>query len=91
MKKIEDCMDKSKEILISTDHGGLEMKNFLAKKLQEAGYKINDIGPKSFDPNDDYCDYASALAKRISLGLNERGILICRSGVGMTINANRFH
>lgn len=91
MKKIEDCMDKSKEILISTDHGGLEMKNFLAKKLQEAGYKISDIGPKSFDPNDDYCDYASALAKRISLGLNERGILICRSGVGMTINANRFN
>jgi glycine hydroxymethyltransferase len=91
MKRIEDCMDKTKEILISTDHGGLEMKNFLAKKLQEAGYKINDIGPKTFDPNDDYCDYASALAKRISLGLNERGILICRSGVGMTINANRFN
>ncbi|HBM15142.1 MAG TPA: glycine hydroxymethyltransferase [Lentisphaeria bacterium] len=84
-------MDKSKEILISTDHGGLEMKDFLVKKLQEEGYKINDIGPRSFDPQDDYCDYASSLAKRISLGLNERGILICRSGVGMTINANRFN
>lgn len=91
MKKIEDHFSKNMEILISTDHGGLEMKNFLAKKLQEAGYKVNDIGPKSFDPTDDYCDYASKLAEKISKGENECGILICRSGVGMTINANRFN
>ncbi len=91
MKKIEDRFDKNMEILISTDHGGLEMKNFLAKKLQESGYKIKDIGPKSFDPADDYCDYASRLAEKISKGENVCGILICRSGVGMTINANRFN
>lgn len=91
MKKIEDHFSKNMEVLISTDHGGIEMKNFLAKKLQEAGYKVNDIGPKSFDPTDDYCDYASKLAEKISKGENECGILICRSGVGMTINANRFN
>lgn len=90
MKKIEDCTGKNSEILIATDHGGLDMKSFMVKKLTEAGYKVVDLGPKVYDANDDYCDYASLLAEKISKGKYERGILVCRSGVGMTINANRF-
>jgi glycine hydroxymethyltransferase len=91
MKKIEDWFGKNNEVLIATDHGGLEMKDFLIKKL--AGEKINfvDLGPHEFDPSDDYPDYASKLSLAISKGKAECGILICRSGVGMAINANRFN
>lgn len=91
MKKIEDCAGKSSEILIATDHGGLELKNFIVKRLSEEGYKVLDLGPNEYDANDDYCDYASILAKKISKNEACRGILICRSGIGMAINANRFH
>ena len=91
MRRIEDCVGKKSEILIATDHGGLEMKGFIVKKLSESGYKVIDLGPKAYDANDDYCDYASILAEKISKGESERGILICRSGIGMAINANRFH
>jgi len=91
MKKIENYVGKNSEILIAADHGGLEIKSFIVKKLSEAGYKFTDLGPKNYDANDDYCDYASILAGKISKGEFERGILICRSGIGMAINANRFH
>ena len=91
MKKISDWFGKNKEVLIATDHGGLEMKDFLIKKL--AGEKINfvDLGPHKLDSTDDYPDYASKLSLAISKGNADCGILICRSGVGMAINANRFN
>ncbi|MCP4176389.1 MAG: RpiB/LacA/LacB family sugar-phosphate isomerase [bacterium] len=91
MKKIEDWFGKNKEVLIATDHAGLEMKDFLVKELKNAGIKIVDLGPNSLDPKDDYSDYASKLAHLISIGKESCGILICRSGAGMTINANRFN
>ena len=91
MKQIEDWFGKNSEILIATDHGGLEMKNFLVKKLSEADINLTDLGPHTLDPQDDYPDYASKLAAAISKGNADCGILICRSGVGMAINANRFN
>jgi len=91
MKKIEDWFGKQNEVLIATDHGGVQMKNFLSKKLSEEGIKIKDLGPYSIDPADDYPDYCSKLANMVSKGSADLGILICRSGIGMSINANRFH
>ncbi|HJO94996.1 MAG TPA: serine hydroxymethyltransferase [Victivallales bacterium] len=91
MKKIEDWFGKNNEVLIATDHAGLEMKDFIVKELKNSGIKIVDLGPTSLDPKDDYSDYASKLAHLISIGKASCGILICRSGAGMAINANRFN
>lgn len=91
MKEIKDWVGEDVEVLIASDHGGLEMKDFIYKKLEESGVKIKDLGPKQLEPEDDYSDYASKLASRISQGEYKCGILICRSGTGMGINANRFH
>ncbi len=91
MKRIEDWFGKNKEVLIATDHGGLEMKNFLIEKLADENINFVDLGPHQLDPTDDYPDYASKLAQTISRGEAQCGILICRSGVGMAINANRFN
>lgn len=77
-------------IPIASDHAGIEMKNRLVSELKKMGYNPVDIGGK--DPNvpDDYPDYAHPLAKEISTGEAKRGILLCGSGVGMDIVANRY-
>ncbi len=77
-------------IPIASDHAGIEMKDRLVSELKKMGYNPVDIGEK--DPNvpDDYPDYAHPLAKEISAGEAKRGILLCGSGVGMDIVANRY-
>ncbi len=77
-------------IPIASDHAGIEMKDRLVSELKKMGYNPVDIGGK--DPNvaDDYPDYAHPLAKEVSNGEAKRGILLCGSGVGMDIVANRY-
>ncbi|MCF7790567.1 MAG: serine hydroxymethyltransferase [Victivallales bacterium] len=91
MKKINDWYDNFGEVLIASDHGGLEMKKIIRNTLQEKGTETLDLGPDKYVSTDDYSDYAAELSSRISKGKNKCGILICRSGAGMVINANRFH
>tara|TARA_B100000963_G_scaffold53391_1_gene41527 strand:+ start:10314 stop:10760 length:447 start_codon:yes stop_codon:yes gene_type:complete len=74
-------------ILISSDHAGYELKQFIKSHLNKKNFKIKDFGP--FDTNSvDYPDYAKKLAKKISV--NNYGILICGTGIGMSIVANRY-
>ncbi len=75
-------------IALAADHGGLELKNELAKRLQE-GYEVIDLGANVFVPDDDYPDFAEAVATSVASGKAERGILICGSGVGASITANK--
>jgi ribose 5-phosphate isomerase B len=77
-------------IPIASDHAGIELKNRLVSELKKMGYAPDDIGGN--DPNvpDDYPDYAHPLAKEVSDGKAARGILLCGSGVGMDIVANRY-
>ena len=91
MWKIKDWYGSKSKIMIGTDHGGFEMKKILIEKLTDKGFEVVDMGPACVDPEDDYSDYAAKVASPISKGEADLGILICRSGVGMTINANRFH
>ncbi len=91
MENIIDWYGKNGDLLIAADHGGLELKDFLSGKLKEMGINVVDMGPYEFAPNDDYPDYAAKFASAISKGDGDRGILICRSGVGMGIVANRFN
>ncbi len=76
-------------IAIASDHAGYEMKNFIKNVLFEMGHKVIDMGTDS-SCSVDYPDYAEAVAKAISEGLYERGILICGTGIGMSIVANKF-
>ncbi len=76
---------------IASDHGGFELKKKLMQYLASLGYSARDFGPFVFDPDDDYSDFGSDMAQAIARGELETGVLICRSGIGMSIDANRFH
>lgn len=75
------------EILIASDHAGFELKSELIKYLQEKNLPIKDLGCNSKD-SVDYPDFAKKLADKIDT--NQLGILICGSGIGISIAANRF-
>jgi glycine hydroxymethyltransferase len=91
MKKIADWQGKKLRVVIGTDHGGFEMKKQLREMLGELGINAIDAGAHKFDAEDDYSDFGAAVGNMIIQGDATCGILICRSGVGMGIVANRFH
>jgi ribose 5-phosphate isomerase B len=74
---------------IGADHGGFEMKQQLAKLLVSAGHEVVDFGNKTFDPDDDYPDFAIPLARAVANGDLERGVVVCGSGVGASVAANK--
>ena len=75
-------------VALGADHGGFTLKNELSTRLQEA-YEILDLGAKAFDPTDDYPDFAKAVAQAVASGQAERGIIVCGSGVGACVAANK--
>lgn len=77
-------------IAIAGDHNGFTMKNDLVSHLAHAGHQIIDLGPNELDTSDDYPDYALAVANAIVSGKAERGILVCGSGVGASVAANKI-
>ncbi len=76
-------------ISIGADHGGVDLKHAIITHLQAAGVRVNDFGTNTTD-SVDYSDYANDVARSVKSGLTDRGILICRSGIGMSMAANRF-
>lgn len=76
-------------IPIASDHAGFAMKEMLASELHRMGYEVQDLGATSADPSD-YPDFAHPLAREISAGEAKRGILLCGSGIGADIVANRY-
>ena len=77
-------------IAVGSDHGGYNLKEAVKKRLQEQGHQVEDMGVFS-DQASDYPEQAVAVAKAVAQGRAERGVLVCGSGVGMSITANRFH
>ena len=77
-------------IAIAADHAGFELKNLLKTDLGKAGHGVADLGAHRFDAGDDYPDFAEALGMAIVRGEAERAILICGSGVGASIAANKL-
>lgn len=75
---------------VGADHGGFEMKEQLAKLLTSQGHEVIDFGNKVLDRNDDYPDFAIPLARAVANGDVERGILVCGSGVGASVAANKI-
>ena len=83
-------MNKSEDrIAIASDHGGFNIKNILSEYLLQKGHKIDDLGTYSSD-SVDYPDFAHTIAERIANGIDKRAILICGTGIGMSITANRY-
>lgn len=75
-------------ITIGSDHAGFELKKTLIDHLKQTGHQLTDVGTDSTAPVD-YPDFAEAVALSLLRGENERGILICGSGVGAAVAANK--
>jgi RpiB/LacA/LacB family sugar-phosphate isomerase len=77
----------AQKILIASDHAGFELKSLLKKELTNLGFSVVDLGCNSAEKSVDYPDFAQKLCKKLK---KEFGILICGSGIGISIAANRF-
>lgn len=77
------------KIAIGSDHGGYKLKEAVKKYLLAQGHKVKDFGTYS-EESCDYPDFAFKVAKAVAAKKFERGVLVCGSGVGVTIAANRF-
>ena len=78
------------KVAIASDHGGYEYKKILLAEIREKGYDLIDLGAFTEQPADDYPDHAEAVANALLREEAERGILICGSGVGVCVAANKF-
>lgn len=78
------------KIYLGADHRGFTLKEKIAKWLFEWGYEFMDVGAQSLDPGDDYPKYASEVASLVAQNKGSRGILLCKSGVGVEVVANKF-
>ena len=78
-------------IYFGADHRGFNLKEALKNFAREQGYEVADLGNSRYDEHDDYPDFAALVAKKVSLDPERsRGILVCGSGVGMDVAANKF-
>ena len=76
-------------IAIGSDHGGVELKDFLVGILRIAGFEVRDVGTQGRD-SVDYPDFGRAVSLQVSRGQADWGVLVCTSGIGMSIIANKF-
>ncbi|ROQ90638.1 ribose 5-phosphate isomerase B [Desulfosoma caldarium] len=76
------------KIMIGADHAGFELKEHIVAHLRLKGHHVEDIGTHSSD-SVDYPDYAFTVARAVAQGMVDRGILLCGSGIGMSMAANR--
>lgn len=78
----------STQILIASDHGGVKLKSQIVKFLRELKVRVKDLGTNG-EESVDYPDYALKLARQVGRHPAEKGILICKSGIGMAVTANK--
>lgn len=77
------------KIAVASDHAGFALKARLVEHARQLGHDVEDLGPATED-RVDYPDYAARVARRVARGEAERGVLVCGSGVGVCMTANRF-
>jgi len=78
------------QLVVAADHAGFDMKQILVAWLEDQGHQVNNLGPAQADPVDDYPDVAAALGREIQAGRAQRGILLCGSGIGASVAANKM-
>lgn len=77
-------------IAMGADHAGFEMKVMFAGELKERGHEVIDLGTDAKSPSVDYPDYAAAVGRMVSSGDADLGVLVCGTGIGMSIAANKI-
>ena len=75
-------------IAVASDHAGFDLKEILKRDLQEAGHEVLDLGTNSTQ-SVDYPDFGTAMADAVASGKAERGVLVCGTGIGISMAANR--
>jgi len=78
------------KLVISSDHAGFHLKEVVLADLLAAGHEVVDLGAYKPEPQDDYPDFAEKVGRAIGAGIAARGILICGSGVGVCVAANKI-
>lgn len=78
------------KIAIAADHGGFPLKAELIRLIQSLGHQVEDLGAHQPDPSDDYPDFAQAVGQSIQQGKADRAVLLCGSGVGACVAANKM-
>jgi ribose 5-phosphate isomerase B len=76
------------KIIVGSDHGGFNLKRAIVDDLKEKGVDVTDFGPETAE-SVDYPDYAKPLAEKVAAGEYDKGILVCGTGIGMSISANK--
>lgn len=77
-------------IAVGTDHAGFALKATIVEAIVALGHDVVDCGAMRVQPDDDYPDFAAAVARAVLEGRAERGVLLCGSGVGASVAANKF-
>jgi ribose 5-phosphate isomerase B len=77
-------------VAVGTDHAGFPLKEAVVGVVRSLGHEVLDCGAQTVIPGDDYPDYAEKVARTVTEGRAERGILLCGSGVGASVAANKF-
>lgn len=77
-------------IYLGSDHRGFQLKEKLKQQLTEWGYDYEDLGPFEYNKDDDYPNFGEAVARKVASDNGSRGILICGSGVGINVTANKI-
>ena len=77
-------------VALGTDHAGFSLRPAVADAIRANGHEIFDCGAHQLDPDDDYPDFASAVARAVLDGRAERGVIVCGSGVGASVAASKF-
>jgi ribose 5-phosphate isomerase B len=77
------------KLVVGSDHAGLPLKQLIAGELQQQGHDVLDVGTFSSEPSD-YPDFAEAVGEAVVSGRAERGVLVCGSGVGASVAANKI-
>ena len=77
------------KIVVGSDHAGFDLKQVVAEALRRDGHEVEDVGAHSTEPSD-YPDFAAAVGRAVQKGAVERGVLICGSGVGASVAANKL-
>ena len=78
------------KVAVGFDHGGFNLKSNICELIQASGHEVVDMGAYSLDPNDDYPDFAIKVAMEVSCSNVTKGIVVCGSGVGASIAANKI-
>ncbi len=77
------------QIAVGCDHAGFPLKAHVVERIRAAGHEVVDCGAKELMPGDDYPDYALAVAEAVRSGRAQRGVIVCGSGVGVSVAATK--